>query len=54
VRACKQLIHGARWSTPQQALVREREAFVGLFETEDQREGVAAFLEKRAPAWRKA
>ena len=54
VRACKQLIHGARSSTPQQTLVREREAFVGLFETEDQREGVAAFLEKRAPVWRNA
>ena len=54
VRACKQLIHGARSSSPQQALVREREAFVGLFETEDQREGVAAFLGKRAPAWRNA
>ena len=54
VRACKQLIHGARSSTPQQSLVREREAFVGLFETEDQREGVAAFLGKRAPTWRNA
>jgi enoyl-CoA hydratase/carnithine racemase len=54
VRACKQLIHGARSGSPQQALVREREAFVGLFETEDQREGVAAFLAKRAPAWRNA
>lgn len=54
VRACKQLIHGARSSSPQQALVRERETFVGLFETEDQREGVAAFLDKRAPAWRNA
>ena len=54
VRACKQLIHGARSASPQQSLVREREAFVGLFETQDQREGVAAFLEKRAPVWRNA
>jgi enoyl-CoA hydratase/carnithine racemase len=52
VRACKQLIHGARAASPQEMLVREREAFVGLFETEDQREGVAAFLGKRAPQWR--
>ena len=52
VRACKQLIHGARSSSPQQTLVREREAFVALFETADQREGVAAFLGKRAPQWR--
>jgi enoyl-CoA hydratase/carnithine racemase len=30
----------------------EREAFLELFDTEDQREGVAAFLGKRAPQWR--
>ncbi len=54
LRACKQLIHAARTTPPQQALVREREAFVGLFETADQREGVAAFLAKRAPVWRNA
>ena len=54
VRACKQLIHGARSTSPQETLVREREAFVRLFETADQREGVAAFLGKRAPAWRNA
>lgn len=52
VRACKRLIQGARSGSPQQALVAEREAFVDLFDTEDQREGVAAFLEKRAPRWR--
>lgn len=54
VRACKQLIHGARSGGPQQTLVAEREAFVDLFDTEDQREGVAAFLGKRAPQWRNA
>jgi enoyl-CoA hydratase/carnithine racemase len=54
VRACKQLIQGARSSSPQEMLVREREAFAGLFETQDQREGVAAFLGKRAPVWRNA
>lgn len=52
VRACKQLIHGARHGSPQQTLFAEREAFVSLFDTEDQREGVAAFLGKRAPQWR--
>jgi enoyl-CoA hydratase/carnithine racemase len=52
VRACKSLIQGARIGRPQQALVAEREAFVELFDTEDQREGVAAFLGKRAPHWR--
>lgn len=54
VRACKRLIHGARSGSPQQALVAEREAFVDLFDTEDQREGVAAFLGKRAPLWKNA
>ena len=52
VRACKALIHGARHGSPQRTLVDEREAFVDLFETADQREGVAAFLGKRAPQWR--
>jgi len=52
VRACKRLIQGARGASPQQMLVNEREAFVGLFDTEDQREGVSAFLAKRAPQWR--
>lgn len=51
VRACKRLIQGARTSTPEQMLVAEREEFVGLFDTEDQREGVAAFLGKREPRW---
>lgn len=54
VAACKRLIQGARHGSPQQALVREREAFVDLFDTADQKEGVQAFLEKRAPQWRNA
>lgn len=52
VRACKQLIQGARRAAPQGQLSAEREAFVALFDTEDQREGVGAFLAKRAPQWR--
>lgn len=52
VRACKRLIQGARTRSPQEALLAERAAFVELFDTEDQREGVAAFLGKRAPQWR--
>ena len=52
VRACKTLIHGARHGSPHRTLVDEREAFVDLFETDDQREGVAAFLGKRSPQWR--
>ena len=29
----------------------ERDAFVDLFDTKDQAEGVNAFLEKRKPVW---
>jgi enoyl-CoA hydratase/carnithine racemase len=49
----KELIHQARGGTPRSAaLALERERFVDLFDGEDQREGVAAFLEKRKPIWK--
>ena len=32
-------------------LAYERDTFFGLFRTEDQREGMAAFVEKRPPRW---
>jgi enoyl-CoA hydratase/carnithine racemase len=49
----KTLIHQAREGTARHvALSVERERFVDLFDGEDQREGVNAFLEKRKPAWR--
>jgi enoyl-CoA hydratase/carnithine racemase len=35
-------------------LAAEREAFVALFDSEDQKEGVNAFLGKRAPQWKNA
>jgi len=51
----KTLIHQARQGTPRgAALAMERERFVDLFDGEDQREGVNAFLEKRKPNWRNA
>ncbi len=52
VRACKSLIQGARHTGPERMLVAEREAFIDLFDSADQREGVQAFLGKRAPVWR--
>lgn len=51
----KQLVHLARQGVARgPALALERERFVDLFDGEDQREGVNAFLEKRAPQWRNA
>ena len=52
VSYCKELIHAARDNATGTALVDERQKFVDLFSTEDQREGVNAFLEKRAPQWK--
>lgn len=54
VAACKKLIHGARTQSPAVMLTAEREAFVDLFDTQDQQEGVSAFLAKRPPVWRNA
>ena len=51
VSACKNLIQRARAGNMSDAYVAERDAFVALFDTQDQKEGVAAFLEKRDPAW---
>jgi enoyl-CoA hydratase len=36
----------------ERALMVEQEAFASLFASEDQKEGMRAFLEKRAPAWK--
>ncbi|WP_408950367.1 enoyl-CoA hydratase [Lysobacter sp. Hz 25] len=54
VAACKALIQATRSQSHDTALVREREAFVDLFDSADQTEGVLAFLEKRAPQWKNA
>jgi enoyl-CoA hydratase/carnithine racemase len=52
VSACKVLIQGARTRPLSNMLPLEREAFLDLFDTLDQKEGVSAFLQKRAPEWR--
>ncbi|MFC0117329.1 enoyl-CoA hydratase [Pseudoalteromonas xiamenensis] len=51
VSACKTLIQKGRTGTIDSALPLERELFVTLFDTQDQKEGVNAFLEKRKPNW---
>lgn len=54
VSFCKQLIQNTRTNTHAQGLSLERELFVELFGTADQKEGVTAFLEKRKAAWKNA
>ncbi|RXQ99724.1 enoyl-CoA hydratase [Pseudoxanthomonas composti] len=54
VAACKALVQATRSGSYAAALVAEREAFVDLFDTADQAEGVNAFLAKRAPQWTNA
>ncbi|GLX80820.1 enoyl-CoA hydratase [Thalassotalea eurytherma] len=51
VTACKELIQMNRSMPIADALPKERDAFVDLFDSEDQKEGVNAFLEKRAAIW---
>jgi enoyl-CoA hydratase/carnithine racemase len=52
IRACKKLIQSARSKPMWTNLPEERAAFVRLFDTEDQKEGVEAFLQKRKPNWK--
>ncbi len=54
VAVCKRLVQAGRTMPRETALPLERELFVGLFDTQDQAEGVNAFLEKRAPVWKNA
>lgn len=50
----KQLVHLARQGVPRSAaLAMEREKFMALFGTDNRREGVNAFLEKRPPNWQR-
>lgn len=49
---CKRLVHSGRNTVIAAGLAGERDLFVELFSTQDQREGVNAFLEKRKPEWK--
>jgi enoyl-CoA hydratase len=52
VMAAKEAVRGAFEGSLTAGLESERRIFFGLFGTEDQREGMAAFVEKRTPHWR--
>lgn len=52
VRAAKEAVCAAEELPLARGVAFERRLFHLLFGTEDQREGMAAFLEKRSPTWR--
>ena len=49
--ACKEMVNAAFETTLAQGVQFERRLFNGLFGTEDQKEGMAAFIEKRPGNW---
>ena len=52
VRAAKAAVNAAQQLPLDEGLRFERDRFEALFGTDDQREGMLAFLEKRRPVWR--
>ena len=52
VRLGKEAVNRAFETTLSEGLLYERRLFYFLFATEDQKEGMAAFLQKRKPQWR--
>ena len=52
VRLAKDAVLKAQDLSIEEGLDYERRVFYLLFATEDQREGMAAFGEKRKPAWK--
>jgi enoyl-CoA hydratase len=51
VRAAKKMINQSYERFLADALAEEKQVFYNLFGTEDQREGMQAFVEKRKPNW---
>jgi enoyl-CoA hydratase len=52
VRMAKEAINAAFETSLSEGLMAERRNFYPLFATEDQKEGMKAFLEKRKPQWK--
>lgn len=52
VRAAKKMINQTFERTLTEGLAAEKQEFYNLFATEDQKEGMQAFVEKRKPEWR--
>jgi enoyl-CoA hydratase len=52
VRAAKRMINRSYESFLADGLAEEKQAFYNLFDTEDQKEGMQAFVEKRKPEWK--
>lgn len=50
--ACKKMVNLAYEKSLKKGLAEERQAFYDLFDSEDQDEGMQAFLEKRKPEWK--
>ncbi|MEZ4675775.1 MAG: enoyl-CoA hydratase-related protein [Caldilineaceae bacterium] len=52
LRLAKGAVNAAFETTLAEGIRLERRLFTMLFATEDQKEGMAAFIEKRKPVWR--
>ena len=52
VKTAKEAVNRSYESTLAEGLLFERRVFHALFATEDQKEGMAAFMEKREPQFR--
>jgi enoyl-CoA hydratase len=51
VRAAKKMVNHSYESFLKDGLAEEKQVFYNLFNTEDQKEGMQAFVEKRKPNW---